>query len=180
MLKKVLIGVAIVVVVFIIVVALQPSEFRIVRSATISAPASVIFARVNDFHNWEEWSPWAKLDPAMKTTFEGASSGVGAVYTWAGNDEVGEGRMTLTENRPDEFIRIKLEFLAPFAATNTTEFTFTPDGDRTAVSWSMYGENNFMAKAFSLFMDMDKLIGADFEKGLTQMKAVAERDFPTE
>ena len=110
----------------------------------------------------------------MKQTYEGAPAGTGAVYSWTGNKEVGEGRMTLTESRTNELIRIKLEFLKPFAAVNTTEFTFTPEGNQTTVEWSMTGSNNFMAKAFGLFMNMDKMIGGDFEKGLAQLKSVAE------
>jgi hypothetical protein len=166
MLKKVLIGVAALIVVFIAVVAMQPADFKIVRTATIAAPGAVVFAQVNDFRKWEGWSPWAKLDPAMKQTFEGAESGAGAVYSWEGNNDVGAGRMTLTESRPSELVRIKLEFLKPFAAVNTTEFSFAPQGsDSTTVTWSMDGKNNFMSKAFCLFMNMDKMVGGDFEKG---------------
>ncbi|HEY3306483.1 MAG TPA: SRPBCC family protein [Candidatus Binatia bacterium] len=174
MLKKILIGLIVIVVAFVVVVALQPSEYRVARSATIAAPATVVFAQVNDFHNWDAWSPWAKIDPAMKKTHAGAPAGTGAIYTWAGNDQVGEGRMTLTESRPNELVRIKLEFLKPFASTADTEFTFKPQGNQTAVTWSMAGEKNFMAKAFGLFMNMDKMIGDDFEKGLRQMKSAAE------
>ena len=110
----------------------------------------------------------------MKTTFAGAPAGTGAIYSWSGNNDVGEGRMTLTESRPNELVRINLEFIKPFAGTNTTEFVFKPEADKTMVSWTMFGTNNFMAKAFGLFMDMDKMIGADFEKGLAQLKSVAE------
>ena len=144
------------------------------RSATISAPAPAVFAQVNDFHNWEAWSPWAKLDPAAKATFEGPSTGTGAIFKWAGNKEVGEGSMTITESRPSDLIRIKLEFLRPFEATNSAEFTFKPEGNRTAVTWSMEGKNNFIAKAVCLFMNMDKMVGGQFEQGLAQMKAVVE------
>ena len=174
MLKKFLIAIAAIIVVFVVVVALQPSEFRIVRSATISAPAPAVFAQVNDFHNWEAWSPWAKLDPAAKATFEGPSAGTGAIFKWAGNKEVGEGSMTITESRPSDLIRIKLEFLRPFEATNSAEFTFKPEGNRTAVTWSMEGKNNFIAKAVCLFMNMDKMVGGQFEQGLAQMKSVVE------
>lgn len=174
MFKKILIALVAIVVVFAVVVALQPSEFRVVRSATISAPAPAVFAQVNDFHNWESWSPWAKLDPAAKFTFEGPSAGTGAVFRWAGNEEVGEGSMTITESRPSDLIRINLEFLKPFAATSTAEFTFKPEGDRTAVTWSMAGTNNFVAKAVCLFMNMDETVGGDFEQGLAQMKSVVE------
>jgi len=174
MLKKILIAIAAIVVVFVVVVAIQPSEFRIVRSATISAPAPAVFAQVNDFHNWEAWSPWAKLDPAAKATFEGPSAGTGAIFRWAGNDKIGEGSMTITESRPSNLIRITLEFVKPFAATNTAEFTFEPEGNQTAVTWSMAGKNNFMAKAVSLFMNMDKMVGGKFEEGLANMKSVVE------
>src|SRR5712692_10980294 len=116
MITKILLGLVVLVVVLAIVVALQPSEFRVARTATIAAPAPVVFAQVNVLRKWDAWNPWAKLDPAMKQTYEGASAGVGAVYTWAGNNEVGEGRMTVTESRPSELIRIKMEFLKPFAA----------------------------------------------------------------
>ncbi len=174
MLKKILIALMAIVVAFVVVVAMQPSEFRVERSAPISAPAPAVFAQVNDFHNWEEWSPWAKLDPAAKATFEGPSAGTGAIFRWAGNKEVGEGSMTITESRPSDLIRIKLEFLKPFAATNTAEFTFKPDGDQTAVTWSMSGRNNFIGKAFCLVMNMDKMVGGQFEKGLARMKSVVE------
>ena len=174
MLKKILIAIAAIAVVFVAVVAMQPSEFRIVRSATISAPAPAVFAQVNDFHNWEAWSPWAKLDPAAKATFEGPSAGTGAIFRWAGNDKIGEGSMTITESRPSDLIRITLEFLKPFAAINTAEFTFTPEGNQTVVTWSMAGKNNFIAKAVHLFMNIDKMVGGDFEKGLAQMKSVVE------
>ena len=110
----------------------------------------------------------------MKQVYEGAPAGSGAIYTWIGNKEVGEGRMTITESRPSDLVRIKLEFMKPFQATNSAEFTFKPEGNLTAVTWSMSGENNFMAKAIHLFMNMDKMIGGQFEKGLTQMKSVAE------
>ena len=174
MLKKILIALAAIVVVFLVIVALQPADFRIARSATISAPPAMVFANVNDFHKWQAWSPWAKLDPAMKQSYEGAPSGSGAISRWSGNDQVGAGSMTILDSRPDEIIKIKLEFLKPFQATNTAEFTFKPEGNQTVVSWSMTGQNNFMAKTFGLFMNMDKIVGGDFEKGLAQLKSLAE------
>ena len=173
-LKKVLIGFVAILAVFAIVVALQPPDFAISRTASIAAPPAAPFAQVNDFHRWEAWSPWAKLDPAMKTTYEGPASGTGAIYHWAGNDQVGEGRMTILESRPGELVRIKLEFLKPFAATNQADFTFKGDGAQTSVTWAMSGRKNFIQKAFCLFMDMDKMVGADFEKGLAQMKSAVE------
>ena len=178
MIKKILLGIVIVVVVLVAVLAiaaaLQPAHYHIERSATINAPASVVFAQVNDFHKWETWSPWAKIDPAMKQNYEGASSGTGAIYTWAGNNQVGEGRMTITESHPSDLIKIKLEFIKPWSATNATNFAFKPQGNQTAVTWTMDGDNNFMGKAFGLFMNMDKMVGGDFEKGLAQLKSVAE------
>ena len=174
MILKILIAIAVIVVVLVVVIATRPSEFRVERTATVSAPAPVVFAQVNDFHKWDAWSPYAKRDPGMKKTFEGAPAGVGAIYTWSGNHEVGEGRTTIIESRPSELIRVKLEFVRPFAATSTATFTFRPEGERTAVTWTLDGRNGFPAKAMGLVMNMDKMIGDDFEKGLAQMKAIAE------
>ena len=174
MLTKILIALAVIVIVFVVIVAMRPSEYRVARTVTISAPAPAVFAQVNDFHKWNAWNPWAKMDPAMKQTYEGAPMGTGAVYTWTGNQQVGEGRMTLTESRPPDLIRINLEFLKPFAATSTAEFTFRPEGQRTAVTWSMVGKLNFVTKIVHLVVNMDKMIGGNFEKGLADMKSVAE------
>jgi len=156
MLTKILIALAVIVIGFVLIVATRPSEYRVARTVT------------------NAWNPWAKMDPAMNQTYEGAPTGVGAIYTWTGNRQVGEGRMTLTESRPSELIRVNLEFLKPFAATSTAEFTFRPDGQRTAVTWSMVGHLNFVTKVVHLFVGMDRLIGANFEKGLADMKSVAE------
>jgi len=174
MIKKILIGLAVIIVVLVVIIALQPSHYTVERSATMNAPAGAVFAQVNDFHRWNAWSPWAKLDPAMKQTFEGAPSGTGAVYTWAGNKDVGEGRMTITESHPGDLIKIKLEFIKPFAATNATDFAFKPQGNQTTVTWTMSGDKNFIAKAFGIFMNMDKMVGGDFEKGLAQLKLIVE------
>jgi len=173
-LKMILIGLAAAIVVFVMIVALRPSAFRIARSATMAAPPAAPFAQVNDFHNWAGWNPFQKADPAATLTYSGPSSGPGAGLAWSGNREVGEGRMTITETRPNELVRIKLEFLKPFAATNVAEFTFEPRGSETAVTWSMAGENNFMARGMGLFMDFDKLIGDQFTKGLADMKGIVE------
>jgi hypothetical protein len=174
MLFYILLAVVVIIAILFAVVAMQPSDFRIARSATIPAPAPKVFAQVNDFHNWDAWSPWAKLDPAAKNTYEGAPAGTGAIFKWSGNKQVGEGQMTMTESRPSDLIRIKLEFLRPFKATNAAEFTFKPDGSGTLVTWSMSGNRNFMLKAFGLLMNMDKMIGGEFEKGLASMRAVVE------
>ena len=174
MLKKTLLGLVAIVVLLAIVIALQSPEYRVTRTTTIAAPAPVVFAQVNDFHNWQAWSPWAKLDPAMKQSFDGASAGTGAVYGWVGNAQVGEGRMTIIDSRPHDVIRIRLEFFKPFPSTNAAEFTFKPEGDRTAVTWSMVGEKNFVTKGIFMFVDVDKELGKYFEQGLAQMKSVAE------
>ncbi len=174
MLKNILITVAIIISVLAVVVALQPAEFRVARSAIMSAPAQVVYAQVEDLRKWEAWNPWQKIDPAMKLTFAGPATGPGASYSWVGNNQVGEGRLTIIESRPNDLVRIKLEFMKPFAATNTAQFTFKPEGDKTAVTWSMQGNNNFIAKALHLVMNMDKMVGGQFEKGLADMKLVAE------
>jgi hypothetical protein len=174
MLKKILIGLVVLVVGFLAVVAMQPADFRVTRTATISAPPPTVFAHVNDLHQWEAWSPWAKLDPAMKQTYAGAPAGVGASYTWSGNKDVGEGRMTITESHPSDLIQLKLEFLKPFASTCEVEFNFKAAGDQTAVAWAMTGKNNFMAKAVGLFMNCEKMVGGQFEQGLAQLKAAVE------
>ena len=160
-------------------IATRPSEFLIVRSRTMAAPPEVVHAYVNDFHKWVEWSPWEKVDPALKRQYEGPKAGTGAVYAWQGNKDVGEGRMTITESRPGEAVRIKLEFFKPFAAVNDTVFSFKPSAgganEGTTVTWTMSGQNNFIAKAMCLFVDMDKMVGGMFEQGLAQMKTVVER-----
>ena len=174
MIPAILIAVGAIIAALIVIVTLQPAEFGIARSTTIAAPPAVAFSQVNDFHNWDAWSPWARLDPAARNSFEGAPAGTGAVFTWAGNKKVGEGRMTIMESRLPELIRIKLEFRKPFKATNVAEFTFTPQGDQTLVTWAMSGQKNLMFKAVHLLVNMDKMVGADFEKGLAQMKTVVE------
>jgi uncharacterized protein YndB with AHSA1/START domain len=174
MIIEILIAVAAVVIALVIVIASRPSGFRISRSATIPAPASVVFAEVNDFHRWNAWSPWARLDPTAQNTFAGAESGVGAVFHWKGNNQVGEGEMTMVESRPNELVRIRLEFLKPFKATNTAEFIFEAKGDETLVTWSMTGTNSFTAKAVVLVMNCDKMVGGMFEKGLANLTEVTQ------
>lgn len=174
MIQSLAIGIAAVVVLVAGIVALQPAGFRVTRTAVIAAPAPAVFAQVNDFRNWDAWSPYARRDPAMRKTFDGAPAGVGAAYTWAGNREVGEGRSTIVESRPPELIRIRLDFVKPFATTCLAEFTFEPRGGGTAVTWSLTGTRNFVAKAMGLVMNMDRMVGGDFEAGLAQLKAVVE------
>jgi hypothetical protein len=175
MLKKVLIAVVIALLGLAVVIALQPATFRVTRTATIAAAPADVFSLVNDFHNWDGWSPWAKLDPTMKTAYAGPASGSGAIYSWVGNSEVGEGRMTIADSQPASRIAILLEFKEPFASRADTLFEFAPAPGGTTVTWTMSGDNDFLSKAFSLFMGgMEKMIGPDFEKGLAQLKAVAE------
>lgn len=162
------------IVAFIAVVAMQSADFRIVRSKTVAAPTSAVFAQVDDFHHWDAWSPWAKLDPTMQQHFEGAAAGRGAIYHWNGNGQVGEGRMEILDSQPNKSVTIKLDFMKPFKATNQTLFTFEPKGDQTVVTWDMTGKKNFMSKAFHLLVNMDKMLGRQFEQGLTQLEAAAQ------
>jgi hypothetical protein len=176
MLKKILIGLAIVIAVFLVVVALQPAAFKVERSATLDAAPEAVFAQVNDFRNWANWSPWEKMEANatdMKKTYGANTVGEGATYAWEGK-KTGAGIMTITESRPVERIEIKLEFIKPFKATNPTTFAFAPEGAGTRVTWTMAGKNNFIGKAMCLFMDMDKMVGGDFEKGLSALEKAAQ------
>lgn len=172
MLKKVALALVVLVAAFCLYVATRPAEFRIARSRTMAAPPETVHAHINDFRRWPAWSPWEKLDPAMKREVSGAPSGPGATYYWSGNDRVGEGRMTITESRPPQSVTIRLEFIEPWAATNTTRFDLVPSGQGTNVTWTMTGRNGFFAKAFSVFADMDAMVGPDFERGLASLDAV--------
>jgi uncharacterized protein YndB with AHSA1/START domain len=163
-----------VIVLFLLFVSSKPNDFRVERSATMSAPPARVFEQVNDFHNWPAWSPWAKLDPNMNQKYDGEPAGRGAVYLWNGNNKVGEGRMAITDSRPNESVKITLEFLRPFKSSSHVELTFRPSGNQTDVNWCMTGQHNFMSKIFCSFMSMDKMVGKDFEKGLAQMKSVVE------
>lgn len=174
MLLRILVGLVVIVLVLVVLIAMRPQDFRVTRTTTINARAAVVFEQVNDLHKWEAWSPWAKLDPAAKNTYEGPPSGAGAAFGWSGNNKIGEGRMQITESRPNEYVRFQLDFLRPFKASNIAEFTFKPEGNQTAVSWSMSGKNNFLSKAMGLFLDCDKMVGGEFEKGLAQMKSICE------
>ncbi len=156
------------------IVAIQPEDFSITRSAVIKATPDKVSDRIDNFKAWGDWSPWAKLDPNAKEEFEGPERGPGAIMKWSGNDEVGEGQMTILETRPGEYVKIKLDFIRPMVATSLVEFQLEPQGDETKVTWAMSGKNNFVAKAFNLIVDCDKMVGGDFEKGLASMKALVE------
>lgn len=158
----------------VVIAAMQPDTFRLERTIAIKAPPEKILAQVADFRAWGAWSPWEKKDPGMKRTFGGPERGKGATYAWEGNKDVGSGRMEILDAQPQK-VAIKLEFLKPFEATNTAEFTLTPQGDTTTVTWAMFGPSNFIQKMMCLFMSMDKLVGPDFEAGLASLKAVSEK-----
>lgn len=157
------------------IISRQPEDFVIARSIRMAAPPAAIFPHVNDLHKWEPWSPWAKLDPTAKNSFEGPTAGVGALMRWDGNNKVGSGSMQITDSVAYERIGFKLDFLKPMKATNTAEFSFTPDKDGTLVTWSMAGKNNFIGKAMNLLLNCDKMVGTQFEKGLVSLKSIAER-----
>jgi uncharacterized protein YndB with AHSA1/START domain len=174
MFKKILIGLVVIIVALLGYAATKPDTFRLERSASIKAAPETIFAQLNDFRSWGNWSPWEKLDPALQRTYSGAAIGAGAVYAWKGNSEVGAGRMEILESSPASQISIKLDFIEPFEGHNTTEFTLQPEGEATKITWAMHGPNQFLGKVMSLFVNMDEMVGKDFETGLANLKTVAE------
>ena len=163
------------VVVLLVIAATRPDAFRIQRSASMKAPPEKIFPHINDFHSWTAWSPWEKLDPNLKRTYSGPDNGKGAVYEWEGIKKVGQGRMEITDASTPSKITIKLDFIKPFEAHNTAEFTLEPEGDSTNVTWAMLGKKPFMFKVMTIFMNMDKMVGKDFEAGLANLKGIAEK-----
>jgi hypothetical protein len=175
MLKKIALGVIVFVVAVLGYAATRPDSFSVERKISINAAPEKVFANLNDFHLWEAWSPWAKLDPAMTTTYGGPASGPGATYAWVGNSDVGEGKMEITGSTPSTNVTIKLDFLKPFESHNTTVFTLTPAASGTDVTWTMSGPATYMTKIMTSFVSMDKMVGGDFERGLQQLKAVAEK-----
>jgi hypothetical protein len=159
-----------------IYVATRPDTFRIERSIGIIAPPEQIFPLMNDFHRWEAWSPWEKIDPACTRSYSGADSGKGAVYGWQGNKNIGQGRMEIIESVPLSRIVIKIDFIKPFAARNTVEFFFEQQGDTVKVTQAMYGPSPFLAKLMGLFCSMEKMVGQKYEQGLASIKAIAEKE----
>ena len=153
----------------------RPDSFSVQRTTTVHAPPDKVFALINDFHRWGEWSPWEKLDPEMKRTFGGPAAGVGATYAWTGNSKVGEGRMEILKTAPASQLEIQLDFIKPFEGHNIAEFTLTPQGENTQVQWVMHGPAPFISKLMGVFVSMDTMIGKDFEAGLANMKAAAEK-----
>src|SRR5213593_608936 len=172
MIKKILLGLVAVIVIFLIFVAMRPPDFRAERSATIAAPPQALFDQVNDHHNFNKWNPFLKLDPNVKNTYSGPDSGVGAACAWDGNKDIGAGSATITESKPGELVRMRMDWIRPMAGVATVDFTFKPDGDKTVVTWAMYGKNGFMGKLVSLFMDCDKMCGPQFEQGLADLGKV--------
>lgn len=173
-LKRFLIGLVLLAAAFLTVVWMQPDDYRLTRTTAIAAPAAAVFAKVNDLRQWDAWSPWAKLDPNAKVTFDGPNAGVGAKFSWDGNDKVGAGTLTITESKPAERVATRTEFTRPFAGTSNSDFIFSQTGNVTNVIWTMAGRHTFIGKAICLVMSMEQTVGPDFERGLAQLKAVSE------
>lgn len=178
MLKKILIAVSFLIAAVFVIAALQPNEFHVSRSASFKAPPYLVFNQVNILKNWLEWSPWAKLDPQAKVSFEGPEMGNGAIYTWSGNSDVGEGKMTVVESESNVKIRLLLEFIKPYPAENQVEFTFKSEQGYTTVTWMMTGTRSYFEKVLNLLIRFDSMIGNDFEKGLYNMKQIVESEKP--
>ncbi len=174
MLMNVLYVLAVALCVFLVLATMQPSQFRVTRSKSMKTSPEAVFAQVNNLHNWEAWSPWARLDPNAKSEFAGPAEGVGAVMSWDGNQKVGTGSMTIVESKPASQIKFRMDFKKPIKGTSEVEFTFAPQGDQTMVSWSMSGQNKFINKAMSLIFNCEKMVGGQFEKGLANLQGVVE------
>ncbi len=174
MLKIIAIVIGVVIVALLAYAATRPDSFRVERSTSVKAPPEKIFANLQDFSKWSAWSPWEKLDPAMKRSHSGSTAGKGAAYAWE-SEKVGTGRMEILDAAVASGVKIKLDFSKPFEAHNTAEFSLEPQGDSTLVTWAMYGPSNFMSKTMGIFMSMDAIVGKDFEKGLADLKSVSEK-----
>ena len=175
MFKTIAIAIVLAIAALLIFASTRPDSFRVERSVSIKAPPEKAFALINDFHNWTQWSPWENIDPNLKRNYSGPRSGTGTVYAWEGNGDAGQGRMEMLENTPPSRIKIKLDFLKPFEAHNTAEFTLEAKGDSTTITWAMYGPSPYLSKVMGIFVSMDKIVGKDFERGLTNLKAAAEK-----
>jgi uncharacterized protein YndB with AHSA1/START domain len=174
--KKILVGLAALLAILVAVIASRPATYHVERSALVAAPPRAVYERVADFRRWSEWSPWAHVDPKMKQSFEGAPSGTGAEYAWSGNSQIGEGRMSILEARPDERVAMRMDLTRPLKSTSTTELRLSPEGGGVRVVWVMDGRRNFAGKAVALLASMDARLGRDFEKGLEDLKRVAEAE----
>lgn len=175
MFKKIVLGLLLLVAGFLGYVALQPPQFSVTRSLAMAASPADVFAQVNDFHKWQTWSPWAKLDPNAKASFEGPESGKGAIFKWDGNSEVGQGEMEILESKPNEHVVMRLHFVKPMEDTCKTEFMLKPDGEKTLVTWSMSGESNFVGRVFCTFFNMEKMVGEKYDEGLASIQKIVEQ-----
>ena len=175
MLMTILLVIVAIIAIIVLLASRQPDSFRVQRAATVQAPPDRVFALINDFQNWLKWSPWEKLDPAMKKDFGGPPSGAGSTYGWSGNSKAGEGRMEIVESVPPSRVKLDLNFIRPFKSNNSTQFDLAPSGTGTSVTWTMNGSANLMTKVWMLFVNMDKMVGKDFEEGLMNLKRVAEK-----
>ena len=175
MIKSIVLVIVVLIAAVLVFAATRPDTFRIERSTVIKAPPEKIFGLINDFHQWEAWSPWEKLDPALKRTYEGAASGKGAVYTWSGDKNVGAGRMEIVETVPFSKLVIKLDFSAPFKANNMVDFKLEGQGDSTRVTQAMFGPSPFVSKLMGLFFNVDKMVGDKYEEGFASIKKIAEK-----
>jgi uncharacterized protein YndB with AHSA1/START domain len=174
MFKIIIIIIAVLIAAILIYAATRPDTFRVERSLSIKAPPEKIFPHINDFHQWQAWSPWEKIDPVAKTAHSGANNGVGAVYEWNGNNEVGQGHMEIIESSPPSKVVLKIDFIKPFEGHNIIEFTLVPQDDTTTVTQAMYGSSPYLSKVMCLFFSMDKMVGTKYEEGLATLKAIAE------
>jgi uncharacterized protein YndB with AHSA1/START domain len=175
MVKRVLFGLLALIALILIFAATRPGTFRVERSISVKAEPAKVYALLNDFHQFPRWSPWQNLDPGMKVTYSGAPNGQGAVYEWSGNDAVGAGRMEILKADPDASVTVKLDFLQPFEGHNTSQYTVVSSGGMTTVTWAMFGPSPYISKLMGVFVSMDSMIGKDFERGLANLKAVAEK-----
>ena len=173
MIKKIVLGFFAIIALVLVAASFRPNDIRVTRSATLAATPVALFEHVNDHHKFNAWNPWLKLDPNVKNTYSGPDAGVGAVCSWQGNSEVGAGTATIIESRPGELVRFKMDWKEPMSGTSTVDFTFKPEGDKTIVTWDMYGPNSFMGKLVSLFIDCDKMCGDQFENGLVSLGKAA-------
>jgi hypothetical protein len=174
MIESIVILVVVLIASLLIYAATRPASFRVERSAIINAPPDKIFPLINDFREWEPWSPWEKIDPEIKRSYSGAASGKGAVYEWSGNKNIGQGRMEIVESSPSSKIKLRIDFIKPFEAHNTIEFTLIPQGGSTLVTQAMYGPSPFISKVMGIFCSMDKMVGKKYEEGLANLKAISE------
>jgi uncharacterized protein YndB with AHSA1/START domain len=174
MIEALVIVVVVLIALLLIYAATRPAAFRVERSVIINAPPEKIFPLINDFREWEPWSPWEKVDPAVKRSYSGAASGEGAIYEWSGNKNIGQGRMEIVESSPASKIKLKIDFIKPFEAHNTIEFTLVPQGNSTRVTQAMYGPSPFISRLMGIFCSMDKMVGRKYEEGLANLKALSE------